>query len=301
MKSAGLTPELRDNLRSSNRAISFLSGLSHVSQFDGWQKGKIHSLIAQASGGKSTYIRSIIYDLLKKNPGTLIFLWLSEVSVEDFMRELAQLPADVDYSSLYLHSEVESNDDMDSPDAMRILEEKVIQSGCEFFIFDNLTTSSIYGEQVLQQGKISTLLKRLVSITGAAFLLVAHTDSKVKQDSKNIIDMNDIRGSRKIVNLSEFFFILQNIQIGNTIKTTLRITKHRGKDVKQRLFYLPYDAETFSYPRDVPLEFDSFKEIKRAIVTRKDKTKRVEHWECFDLKGEYSERIETNLLKSRNK
>ena len=41
--------------------------------------------------------------------------------------------------------------------------------------------------------------------------------------------------------------------------------------------------------------------IKRAIVTRKDKTKRVEHWECFDLKGEYSERIETNLLKSRNK
>ena len=51
-----------------------------------------------------------------------------------------------------------------------------------------------------------------------------------------------------------------------------------------------------------PKEFDMLLTlIKRAIATRPDKTKRVEHWECFNLKGEYSERIETNLLKSRNK
>lgn len=237
------------------------TNLTHVLQNGGWNNGKLHTLISGAGAGKSTYTRSVILDFLNCNPDRTCFVWLSEITTEDFKREIAFMPDSDAYKRLYCYSEM---DDLDSELSADIRFTRFIETvstcDCDFIIIDNLTTSQIYeGARPAAQGKICIEIKQMCIDMNKPILLIAHTGGSEK--GGDFIDMNDVRGSKHIVNLSEFFFILQTFQCNKSRITTVRPTKYRGKSVKEFFFMLPYDEATLTYKQDITLTFEELKKI----------------------------------------
>ena len=234
---------------------------THINQIGGWNDGKLHTLISDSGAGKSTYIRSIIQDFLKCNPDRTCFVWLSEITTEDFRREVAFMPSNNLYKRLYCYSEMDNLDNELSQAArLNSFIEIISTCDCDLIIIDNLTTSQVYeGLRPDAQGKVCIAIKQMCIDMKKPIIQIAHTGGTHK--GADFIEMNDVRGAKHIVNLSEFFFILQTFQLGKRRVTTIRPTKYRGKSVKEYFFMLPYDEATLIYGRDICLTFDEMKKI----------------------------------------
>ena len=79
--------------------------------------------------------------------------------------------------------------------------------------------------------------------------------------------MNDIRGCKSIINVVQYCYILQRFHINEFYFPTLRITKHRGQTVDEKMYYITYDKEKNLYIEDRHLDFEEMKDnFKRRNV-----------------------------------
>lgn len=111
------------------------------------------------------------------------------------------------------------------------------------------------------QSDVSIVLKKFASVKDIPLIIICHTGAQVTTNYNGLIEMNDIRGSKTIVNLSEFFYIMQTFNIGEKRFNTLRITKHRGQEVKNTMFMLYYYAKSRIFAKDEVVDFGKFKEL----------------------------------------
>lgn len=73
--------------------------------------------------------------------------------------------------------------------------------------------------------------------------------------------MNDVRGSKSITNLSEFFYIIQSIFLNNTKFNFITIKKHRGQNLEGAFYGLPYLKDTSTYGRDFLMNFNEINDL----------------------------------------
>jgi hypothetical protein len=139
--------------------------------------------------------------------------------------------------------------------------EQIIKSDCDLFIFDNITTSVCTLGSFNDKEDFIYSLKEKVTKLGVVTLILAHTGATIKEGYGEMIDQNSIRGSKTIVNLAEFLYILQGFHIGEKFYNTLRITKHRGQNPEKKLFMLRYNRETRIYDRDIELTHEEFNKL----------------------------------------
>jgi KaiC/GvpD/RAD55 family RecA-like ATPase len=237
------------------------SKFNFVNNHNGFRKGCIHTLLGTTGGGKTTAVRSIIRDIVFTNQGEQkVLVWLSEESVSDYKTELSfGLPSHDILNSITFFSE--NDNQMSGEGYVLALKEYIEENKPDVLIIDNITTSSIYEDKgVREQGRMASAIKALIKKYDIACILIAHTGAEVSDNSNRLINENDIRGSKKIVNLSEFLYILQRFQIGSTYYPTLRIRKHRGQQIRDNLFFLRYDQDLRSFTQDLVIDFKTFKE-----------------------------------------
>lgn len=248
-------------LKSRNEKVFIQTGLKFIDQHKGFRPGKVHTIMGKPSGGKSTIMRTILKGVCKSlGKDEKIFLWLSEESEEDFLTALSYDDVLLEYGDQIIFcSEVHEQYDKYRTDAFTRIEEVFLKEKPKLFIYDNLTTSKLYSEDFKIQTAVSQKLKSMAIEHNMPMLLFAHTKSSVLKNQ--LIDLNDIRGSRAIVNLSEFFYILQNFEIGKNIYNTVRVCKHRNQEIRDRMFLLNYEATTLTYKFDVELDFDEIKQL----------------------------------------
>jgi len=252
-------------LREESKRVQFSSDLPFLRTQNGWRKGKLHIVLGTSHGGKSTWLRTCIVDALSSNNGSLrVGLILSEESKLDFLTEFdrsGKLEPLLD--RLFIASEEDYKEKFNTPknwfNQAKFL---CVENDIDILFFDNLTTADIYEAQTIaQQKQVSSGLKRMASALDIPVIVVAHTAGNVTENYDKLINMNDIRYSKNIVNLAQFFYIMQTFYQGAHQFTTLRIVKHRGQDVQYKFFQLIYSEEMRMFRDCQIIDFEKIKEL----------------------------------------
>lgn len=240
----------------------FRSRYGFLLSHNGFRPGNIHTFIGISSGGKSTLVRSLIHDIMINiDESKKVLLWLSEESYLDFITEFGRTGFNDEEKLKNLVIESELSMGIKNPRQMlNHFKEKC--KGFDLVFLDNITTSEMYEPfRPQEQGSIAKEIKTVADVLQVPIILIAHTGAAVTDNIPRVIDQNDIRGSKGVVNLSQFFYVLQRFTIGQKIFATLRITKHRGQEADHKLYGLKFDKHSKTYGNDVPITFDEFKTI----------------------------------------
>ena len=222
------------------------------------RRGSMHLVVAGTGAGKSTAVRSILRDLLF-NPGNnpIVCVWLSEETIEEYRRMFSM---GVPSHERLLNTNAYSEQDNLQVSEMHFFE-WVEMIRPDIFIFDNITTSKFYeGKRPEQQAQFATKLKHLIKKINCAGIIIAHSDSQQTNQRGGLLDINNIRGSKTICNLTEFAYLLQTFDTPKEKYTTIRIAKSRTQDIVHPIYVLQYEPRTRSYVSDSAIQFEKFKE-----------------------------------------
>lgn len=245
-----------------NSKTDYHSQFNFLKEHKGHRKGNLHLYLGISGGGKSTLMRSLVIDAAFSIPDDKkVLVWLSEESYDDFTTELYKsgVPEKI-YKKILIISEME--------DAIFKEEDNKTfffgwcrENEVEMIFYDNITTSRFYMDRkVIEQAAFCTELKMLASETNKPLIIFSHTDARVTETIDRLVNMNDIRGSKSIVNLTQFMYIMQRFQLENKFYSTIRVTKHRGQPVENNIFLLRYHKQSALYPADQIISFDAFKD-----------------------------------------
>ena len=252
-------------LRKESLKTQFTTDLTFLGEHNGWRRGNVHVLLGASSGGKSTLLRTCLIDALSSNNGSLkVGVVLSEESKLDFLTELNFCGAITPLlKRLLVFSEQDNPGEIKTQRDWFKHTKTMVEAGeIDILFFDNLTTSITYEAMtVKEQSNMAIALKRFASAMGIPVVIFAHTSAEISETYGRIINMNNIRGCKTIVNLSQFFYIMQSFYTNDARYNTLKITKHRGQEVKDNLFQLIYEPKARVFKESIRLKFDSLKEI----------------------------------------
>lgn len=243
-----------------NQKLEVQSNLAFLNAHNGLRKGKIHTFMAGAGVGKSTLVRTILSDILDANMEQCpkIGLWLSEETTVDLQ---SQFFKGKDFDDKYAMVDIDSEMDNFDLKASKFRFMEMLNS-CDVFIYDNLTTSRFYNDKKpAEQAEMLYFIKSEVMKRNIVCILVVHADGNFNEYSASLLSINDVRGSKTIGNISEFFYTIQSLYISNKKNNFLCIKKHRGQDCDGIFYMLPYDHKTATYKRDVNVTFEEINKL----------------------------------------
>lgn len=268
-KTAFMTNDDRQRYQKESDSVYIASTMQFLVNHHGWRPKCVHTLIGASGGGKSTMVRTILRDFLfNKDNATArmkVCVWLSEETVDEFRRELSfGIPEHERLFDAHLISEMDMSG-KNSQDKKTILTETIAQIQPALFLFDNITTSALYQELTSrEQANFCAYIKHLTTKSNMATLLVAHTGAEIHDGITRMINHNDVRGSKGIVNISQFIYILQTFKVRGGKHPFLFIDKARGQHPDSSVFYLEYNKALRAFSKDRPTDFEKFKEVFNA-------------------------------------
>lgn len=263
MESMHFDESYRDQAVKESQTIQIASKLGFLNAHNGLRRGSVHTVLGTAGGGKSTLIRTVLRDFIfnKENLSSTISVWLSEETCKEYKIQLMYgMPPTDDLKRGTMISE---EDHLDEDFNYFIRQQELIFP--DVLIYDNLTTSRFYTSQDTKgQDAIFRRIKSLTKKLNCATIVVCHTGAEVNDSMDRLINMNDIRGSKSVINGSEFVYILQRFEISekgdSRFFPTIRITKHRSQELIHNMYYLQYLKELRAFVSDKAIEFEKFKE-----------------------------------------
>lgn len=248
--------EVRQKIKESEMTF-FKTGFKFLNSHKSFRPGCIHTFLGKSGQGKSTLMRSMLIELLSVGK---VFLWLSEESeinlcVNFLRREISEELTE----NLTVYSEIDSNI-IDRHDLELDILNNIETTNPDAIIFDNITTSSAYTEDYKIQGELASKIKALATRYNVPMIVFAHTKSGMRED--RLLEDEDIRGSKKISNLSDYFYVIQMFNAGSEKYPTVRVLKSRYHDnARSRSFLLNYNSKIMAYTHDAEMDFLRFKEI----------------------------------------
>lgn len=251
------TNETEKALFKENREYTaWFSKFSFLLQHNGFRPGGLHTFLGTTGGGKSTLMRSLLIDALKLNPGKTLGVYLSEESKDDLRASLSVLEG-CDFSRAEVVSELDGG-----PEVFRDFVERIFAGQYDLVIIDNLTTMNSYNDQKPErQYQVVQFLKKLAVDAGVAIIIVCHTDGKTQDNGNRLLSEIDLRGSKSLVNLTQFLYVMQRFKINENFFPTITIRKYRGHVIEHSLFLLKFNKKTMLFDADVSLPFEEFKKI----------------------------------------
>jgi len=225
-----------------------------------FRPGCLHTFIGKSGQGKSTLMRSLLFQLLL---GARVLLWVSEETEMNMQINLRRrfIPEDI-LKNLYVFPEIDYKS-KNQNDILREIKLRQLEDNLEIIILDNLTTSFAYGDNIPQQSEFITKLKKLATDMNIPIVIFAHTRAGIPDN--RLIDDEDIRGFKKISNMSDYFYAMQMFQLGEVKFQTIRTIKSRYHDQAIGSFYkLHYDSKIKAYDSDKKIPFEEFKVLFKA-------------------------------------
>lgn len=198
------------------------------SRMAGLRKGEVTTIGAGTGVGKSTVTKEIAYSLLKRYPEISVGFVALEESVQKTALSMIALDHDVPAGRLYIDpsiledQEIEESRDwmlnrvwfydhfgsLESQNLLSRLRFMATSLGVDFIILDHLSivVSGIEGgDERRMIDNLTTSLRSLVQQTGVGIIMVSHLRAKdgTPYEKGGEITLNDFRGSRAIVQLSD--------------------------------------------------------------------------------------------------
>lgn len=254
-----------NQLVTESRQTFFGSSFGFVNETKGWRKEKVHLFLAKTGGGKTTLVRTIILDILS-NPDKRIGLYLSEETEKEFYTELAFSGyQDIgEFKRVFVYSEQAQDKVLSVRDTLGEMKRLCDENRVDILIVDNATTLSSYSDNLKNQEVITKGVKKLATVNDIPVIVIAHTDAKFKD---GLIDPNDIRGSKALVNEAHFIYAVQGFEVDGKRHNYVFIKKHRGQPVKNSLYQLYYYDQARIFAKDEIRPFELFREA----FTKRDK------------------------------
>lgn len=226
----------------------------------GFRPGEFHFIFGTAGGGKTTIIRSLYADCAASHK---VLLWLSEETDKDMKVNTARqgLSESIRKNISMISEETMDPKHLASVEAYKkYYEQQIMAIKPGIVIFDNLTTSVIYESlDPRQQSLFFVWLKKFHKRIGIPILAVGHTKSGVTDGQPNLIDLDDVRGSKTVSNGSPYVYILQRFKIAGLWFAFIRVRKSRHHE-HEGFFHLTYVAEKKCYIGDAKVDFSFVKE-----------------------------------------
>lgn len=241
--------------------VEIATRLQFLLAVNGLRQSFVSVLLGNTSSGKSTLVRSVVADILENNERIKISCFLSEETCMEYKLELYKAFNSADFDDrMTFYSEQDCNTEEEKG---KLLSE-AFSDKSEVLIFDNITTSSLYSSKnPQQQTDFANQLKAATKKTNKALICVAHTNNVEKNGAK-LVGTGDVRGSKNISNIAEFFFINHQFTMGETRLNYIQIEKHRGQSPESEMFQLAFNKKRNVYSGDFPISFSQFKEVYKA-------------------------------------
>lgn len=214
--------------------------------------------IVVSNCGKSTLFKCIIAEAAA---GKKVLVWLSEETVVEYQELINYL----DRSCLKNISFVEEREipkeiKDNQSQFFEYFEQMVDESDASIVFVDNVTTSRFYSSYfgfIGQQHTAEFLIdfvKRKCSV-----FYVAHTNLKIIDNYDKIVYPGDIRGSKELPNMTEYFYIIQKFTAESKQYNVLRVAKFRHHEKAAGWYALKYEQK--AYTGDAKVTFATINKI----------------------------------------
>lgn len=243
----------RENLRLND--YKFKSNFNFLKAHKGFTNGELHLLIAPKGAGKSSLMRSIVFEIARYSK---VMVYLSEETRESYLSpvneayELATAGkgADKFLSNINCICEMDLSISDKRDDVFFLkLREELIRTQSEILIFDNFTTSWMSGQVGKEKTYVEILKKQCIKLS-IPYLLVAHT-AKNANIKNGYFTGDDVRGNHAIANIASYIYTITRVN-NKRIRTFLYLEKARGHHEigGDRFFELNYNSKTGFYSGD---------------------------------------------------
>jgi hypothetical protein len=233
----------------------------------GLRDGEMHILIAQKGGGKSSLIRSILFDLLET---ARVYIHLSEEDVLKYLSPLSQAMRKIypeeeiekRMKNLLVTSEIDG--DIKANNFIKTIKLNITKHKADIFIFDNFTTSDISAGSPRDQHLYATELSTMTKKMDIASLVVVHT--KKGHNKNRIADGDDMRGVATLINTAGYIYTLNTFFQLTPPQTILKNDKARyHSKAHQKSYGLKWDDKNNLFIHDVSLTLKEIKEVLKQI------------------------------------
>lgn len=243
----------------------FKSNFNFLKAHKGFTDGEMHLLIAPKGAGKSSLMRSIIFEIIRSNK---VMIYLSEETRESYLSSINEayyLATNGNMPEKFLNNincicEIDLPMQIKKEDIFFLkLREEIERTKSEILIFDNFTTSWMSGLVGKEKTYLEIMKKQAVKLK-IPYLLIAHT-SKNSNIKNGYFTGDDVRGNHAISNIASYLYTITRVN-NSPIRTFLYLEKARGHfDIGgDRFFELEYDKKTGFYRGD--------KEVTREDVLK---------------------------------
>jgi GTPase SAR1 family protein len=240
-----------------NNTTFFHTRFNFIKQHNGLRPNKMHVFVAPTHVGKSTLTHALIDDLITRNDGMKVLLYLTEETLDDFETAVARFVIDGSKMNKSLTVMVEDKSCTDK-EIMESIEDRLMHTDYQLLVVDNITTSKLYMDRKTDiQSSVAVWLKGL--LTDTTLFLIAHTASN--NYNTDLLDETSIRGSKTICNITEFLYVMQPVRLNDSLKQYIRIVKHRQQEPASKFFQLVYNSRLKTITEDHPCNFEDFKSV----------------------------------------
>lgn len=277
IKDGRLSQDQVDQMKNELLKNDFKSKLNCFNCHNGLRMGELHVIVGPKGGGKSTFIKTILLDLIVSRKKT--FLFLSEEEVEKYVLNihgvLLKATGDIDktnelMSCLHIESQLNMASELFNPEKFfKRLEHLFYEQVYDCFILDNFTTSFLATTgKIENEAKIASKLKKLASDFVIPVLAVYHT-AKTARINEKLLDSDDVRGNATIVNIGSYNYLVSTFFKESPVRAFVTVDKARyHPKANKKVFEMNYDSELGIFTGDMASSFETMENIINSYKKR---------------------------------
>jgi archaellum biogenesis ATPase FlaH len=267
-----LTQDEIERVKKSNEKIYVNSSLELFKSHNGLRRGEVSVVIGPYGNGKSTFIRTILIDLLRAKQKTLLFL--SEESRNKYLEPLntmlnkkvgvenaEKILSNILIATQYQMTEKEKKFEV----FFNEIKNAVALKGVQAIVIDNITTSFIGRMSPYEQPKFYEELKTIAIDYDLVLICVAHT----RKGANLLVDDisgEDVRGNATLANIGSYNYVITTYFECKPPRTFIKIDKARYHPKANKQFYeMEFDADSALFLKDKESSYEIKKEVMKTI------------------------------------
>ena len=233
-----------------------------LSVHNGIRPGCLHGLKGTMGSGKSSLLKCIITETAAQ---AKVLLWLSEETVSEYQEMISYLDSDVLVNIRFIEErDIPPQIKNNQTALFEFFDQMIEESGAEITFIDNITTSRFYNPThgLTGQQRSAEFLRDYTKETGHTIFYAAHSGSHVTDNFGRVSTPEDIRGSKDLPMVTEYFYIIQKFTLDDDQVNLLRNAKHRHHPDAAGWYALKWQHE--SYVGDVVCPFKVVNKMFKA-------------------------------------
>lgn len=231
----------------------FPSRYEFLKAHNGIRPNCLSGMIGTTGSGKSTLLKCIITEAAS---GKKLLVWLSEESVVEYQSLISFLDKSILKNISFVEEKEIPLEYKESQDKFfEYFEQMVDDSGCDLVFIDNMTSSAFYNMRYgfSGQGRTAEYLASFVK-TKCGVFYVAHTETMITDNYSKVVAPENMRGSKELAIVTEYFYIIQKFTTNDKIYNVLRVAKFRHHKEAAGWYALKFEMSSYIGDSRVPFE-----------------------------------------------